>query len=66
MTFTFSLVGDLNSGGVANILDAIILADAFDSTPSSLSWNPKADLNGANVVNILEAIILVRYFGLGS
>jgi hypothetical protein len=56
--------GDLNGDGVVNILDAILLANAVDSTPGSPNWNPLADLNGDGVVNILDAIIFGNNFGL--
>jgi peptide/nickel transport system substrate-binding protein len=53
---------DINGDGVVNILDAIILANAFLSTPTSPNWNAKADINGDGVVNILDAIILANNF----
>ncbi|MGA3191922.1 MAG: dockerin type I domain-containing protein [Candidatus Bathyarchaeia archaeon] len=65
-TFHRITVGDINGDGVVNILDAILLANAFLATPSSSNWNPKADLNGDGAVNILDAIILANNFGLGS
>jgi hypothetical protein len=57
-----ALIGDLNGDGIVNILDAIILAKSFFSTPSSLNWNPNADINSDGVVNILDAIILGNHF----
>jgi hypothetical protein len=57
-----SMPGDLNGDGVVNILDAIILSNAFLATPGSLNWNPNADLNGDDVVNILDCIIFAEYF----
>jgi hypothetical protein len=65
--------GDLNGDGTVNILDSIILANAFLShgpnydypgEPASPNWNPNADLNGDNVVNILDAILLAENFGI--
>jgi len=55
--------GDLNGDGTVNILDAIILSNAFGSTPGSTNWNPNAELNGDNTVNILDAILLSNNFG---
>jgi hypothetical protein len=55
--------GDLNGDDVVNILDSILLANAYGSNPSSPNWNPNADLNGDGVVNILDAIILADFFG---
>jgi PKD repeat protein len=67
-----TLIGDINGDGIVNILDAILLADAFGShcanydyqgEPASPNWNPNADLNGDGVVNILDMIILASHFG---
>jgi hypothetical protein len=55
--------GDLNFDGTVNILDAIILANAFMAKPGMPNWNPLADLNNDGVVNILDAIILASHFG---
>lgn len=55
--------GDLNGDGTIDINDAVILANAFGSTPNSTNWNPKADINSDGVVNILDAVILSANFG---
>jgi hypothetical protein len=65
-TFILGLVGDVNGDGVVNILDGILLANAFMSKPGDSNWNPKADLNGDGVVNILDAILLANNFGVGG
>jgi hypothetical protein len=65
-TFSIIIVGDINGDGVVNILDAILLANAFNSRPGDSNWNPKADLNGDGIVNILDAILLANDFGLGT
>jgi PKD repeat protein len=57
-----TLVGDINGDGTVNILDSILLANAFNSVPGDLNWNLNADLNGDGVVNILDAIILANHF----
>lgn len=54
--------GDLNHDGVVNVLDAIILSNAYLSTPSSSNWNPNADINNDDAVNILDAIVLANHF----
>jgi len=63
LTVRATLVGDVNGDGHVNILDAILVANAFLSTPSSPNWNPKADINGDGVVNILDAILVADHFG---
>jgi hypothetical protein len=58
-----TLVGDLNSDGKVDILDAITLAKAFGSTPGEPNWNALADLNHDNIVDIFDAIMLGAHFG---
>jgi hypothetical protein len=60
------IVGDINGDGIVDILDAILLANAFDSVPGDSNWNPNADINGDNIVEILDAIILANNFGEGT
>jgi hypothetical protein len=60
------LLGDINGDSKVNILDAIQLANAFNSRPGNSNWNPNADLNSDNVVNILDAIIVANHFGQGG
>lgn len=69
-TFQFILAGDVDgvrnqATGLysVNILDAIKLAQAFNSKPGDPNWNPKADFNGDSKVNILDAIVLSANFG---
>jgi hypothetical protein len=66
-TYTYGLVsvtimGDINGDGTVNILDAIVLGNAFLATPASPNWNPNADINNDNAVNILDAIALSNHF----
>ncbi len=63
MRLTATLVGDVNSDMKVDILDAILLVNAFDSTPLDPNWNPNANLNNDDVVNILDAIILAAHYG---
>jgi hypothetical protein len=58
-----TIPGDINGDGIVNKLDAVMLSNAFLSTPSSSNWNANADINGDGVVNILDAIILSNTFG---
>ena len=69
-TFQVKLMGDVDqvknpSTGVysVNILDAIKMAQAFNSKPGDQNWNPNADFNNDNKVNILDAITLSANFG---
>jgi hypothetical protein len=54
--------GDVNADGTVDIYDAILLANAFSSTPVKPNWNTNADINGDNVVDIFDAILLASNF----
>jgi hypothetical protein len=54
---------DINNDGSVDIYDAILLANAYNSIPTSPNWNSKADLNSDNIVDIYDAIILASNYG---
>ncbi len=56
------LIGDVNGDGVVNILDAILLSNAFGKNSTHPKFDPDADLNSDGVVNILDAITLASHF----
>jgi parallel beta-helix repeat protein len=58
-----TLVGDINQDRTVDIYDAILLSNAYSSSPSSPNWNINADINGDNTVDIYDAIILASNFG---
>jgi parallel beta-helix repeat protein len=58
-----TIPGDINGDGIVNKLDAVMLSNAFLSTPSSSNWNVNADINGDGIVDIYDAIILAAHFG---
>ena len=58
-----TLTADINGDGTVDILDAILLANAYGTTPGMPNWNPRADLNGDNLVDIFDAITLAANFG---
>lgn len=53
------LVGDVNSDGVVNIFDLILVAQNFEVEKPS---NPKVDVNEDGVVNILDLILVAQNF----
>jgi hypothetical protein len=50
--------GDVNADGKVNLIDCIILANAFGSCPGQPKWNPMADLNGDNKVDLRDCLIV--------
>jgi outer membrane protein assembly factor BamB len=60
--FFVAIPGDINLDRVVDIYDAIILATAFNSKPSSPNWNAYADINRDGLVDIYDAILLANNF----
>jgi hypothetical protein len=58
-----SLIGDLNFDGIVDIFDALVLANAFGTSPGDLHWNVLADINHDGTVDIFDAIMLGNHFG---
>ncbi len=61
-TFSFDIVfegrdsfsADVNQDGVVDLLDLVVIAVSYDSTPASPNWNPDADTNYDGVVDIMD------------
>jgi hypothetical protein len=58
-----TIPGDIKGDFVVDIYDAIMLAGAYNSVPTSFNWNANADINNDNVVDIYDAIILAGNYG---
>jgi hypothetical protein len=54
--------GDINNDNAVTIDDLGLLADAFNSDPTSSTWNVNADLNRDGKVNILDLGLLADNF----
>lgn len=61
-TLYVPLIGDINHDGTVDIFDAILLSNAFNTTPGNPNWNPNADLNKDNIVDIFDALLLSSHF----
>lgn len=51
---------DINGDGITNILDLVLVAQAFEE------YNADADVNGDEVVNILDLVFVASAFGNGD
>ena len=56
-------IGDINGDGLVNIVDAVVIAHAWDATPSDGHWNVKADLNHDGVIDVFDATKLSLNWG---
>jgi parallel beta-helix repeat protein len=57
-----TIPGDVNGDRRVNVLDAILIANSFNSKPGDANWNPNADINCDDRVNILDCIVLAGHF----
>jgi parallel beta-helix repeat protein len=57
------IYGDINNDRSIDIYDAILLSNAFGSTPTDPNWNSEADFNKNDAVDIFDAIVLAANFG---
>jgi hypothetical protein len=58
-----SYPGDINQDGAVDLGDTVVIALAYNSTPSSPNWNPNADINKDGLVDILDLVFIARDFG---
>lgn len=55
--------GDLNSDGVINMADVILLASAFNVVRGDLKYASNYDLNDDGVINMADVIVIAANFG---
>jgi hypothetical protein len=53
---------DLNSDGLTDINDIVLVASAFGSTPEKPQWKQIADINGDGIIDIFDLILIVIHF----
>ena len=52
-----SLIGDINTDGLVNILDVVLLVNLVLSG----EYNASADLNNDIIINVLDVVLLVNF-----
>jgi len=55
--------GDLNGDGNIDIVDIVIVAVAYGSTPQNSTWNSVADSNADNLIDIFDLTFVAINFG---
>jgi hypothetical protein len=56
-------LADINVDYVVNLLDAVMVMNAFWSSPGDSNWDPRADINIDNIVDMTDATIVSVNFG---
>jgi len=54
---------DINKDGLVDVYDLVIVAIAFNFTPSDPNWNPNADLNKDNTITIQDLTVIAIHYG---
>jgi hypothetical protein len=60
------IAGDINVDGKTNLLDLVLLANAYGSKPGDPGWNPNADVNRDGSVNLPDLVLLAKNYGKGT
>lgn len=60
--FVAPVLADIDGDGHVNLADLKLLVAAWNTTPSSGSWNPDADLDSDNAVTLSDLKILVAHW----
>jgi len=60
---TLYLPSDINEDGSVDLLDLLVLVNAFGSSQPDPNYDPAADINGDGSVDLLDLLILAATFG---
>ena len=55
--------GDINSDGIVDLGDFVLLKNSFGSKPGKPNWNPACDLDESGAVDLADFGILRNNFG---
>lgn len=54
---------DVNEDRIVDIVDVVIVANAFGSRPGDPNWDELADLNNDDIIDIVDVVIVAINFG---
>jgi hypothetical protein len=57
------ILGDINGDGKVDLLDLVLLANAYGSKVGDLKYNPEADFNDDGKVNLLDLVTCAMHYG---
>jgi hypothetical protein len=55
--------GDLNSDGVVNVFDLVIVGRSMNTQPGHERWNPQADVTGDGRIDLRDLNYITGKFG---
>lgn len=59
-----SILGDINGDGMVNIIDIVLIAASYGTTPEDFNWNPHADIAPPyGVIDILDLVTCAAHYG---
>jgi hypothetical protein len=59
---TVTIPGDINGDFKVKLVDLVLLANAYGTTPGRLNWNPNADIDNNNTVGLSDLVILAKNY----
>jgi hypothetical protein len=63
ITFSITIVGDLNCDGIVDMKDVGIVCSAFGSSLNGPRYNPNADIDGDTYIILRDVSIVAKHFG---
>jgi hypothetical protein len=63
INFTATIPGDINGDFQVSLVDLVLLANAYGSTPGTPKWNPNADIDGNGVVGLTDLVLMALHYG---
>jgi len=60
---TLTIPGDINGDLKVNLVDLVLLANAYGSKPGDAKWNPNADINFNYAVDLQDLVLMALHYG---
>jgi hypothetical protein len=63
VTVGAKLSGDADANGMVNILDVVVVVNAFGASPGEARYDSRADLDGSGTVDVADLLMVVNNYG---